>query len=203
MTEPQRFINGKKEHHVKIKDKDIVKEMMKTTVQSRRNIVGFSIASKSQNSDKEFKSFKPKVNIAKKNVACRVNTASGSHLARKRLMKHSSQKLLSRKPSNKNMNNRMYATTDILETLKSTTDKYNYQIAYGPNWGTTQFNNPRGFDDIGIAKRPKSRMLHSSVSVRNMMHQQRSSIRSQNMKRGVGMPKPYLNTFGNGLWSEL
>lgn len=184
-TEPKRMsATARDDHHVRISGRNALNEVLIAVPDKQTTL------SKCQ---------KPKINIASKNVECRVNTASGRLFRSKKLDKQLSEKLLNRRNSRKSLGEKL-EDVDIMDTLKSVHDKYNYQLTYGFGWNTGEFSRPVHLQDIGAAKKPKSRKLHSSASVRNNLHQQRINMKSQNMKRGVKMaPPPFGKTTGHGL----
>src|SRR5689334_4338884 len=93
----------------------------------------------------------PKINIASRNVDGRVNTALGQMFRRKKLKKQLSEKVLSRRSSRESQREK-HGDFDVMETLKSVHDKFNYQLTYGFGWGSTQFSQPLSIQDMETAK---------------------------------------------------
>jgi hypothetical protein len=119
---------------------------------------------------------RPKINIANTNVNPRVNTASGN-IRRKKLLSNKIvkiEKILSRRSSRSSLTDKL-GDINLIDTLKNPSDKFNYQLAYGLTSG--QPKNPSiNYKDIGLAKRPKSRQLYSSATVRNTLHKNRTNF---------------------------
>ena len=96
-----------------------------------------------------------------------------------------------------------FQSIKIEDGLKSPFDQYNYEIAFGPSWGTTQFHRTTGFQDPDVAKKPKSRKLFTSASTKKEMHNKRVNLKSQSMKRGDNLAQPPLGkTFGHGIFNS-
>ena len=84
------------------------------------------------------------------------------------------------------------------ETMKSPLDKYNYELVFGGSLGSTVHNQNIN-EDKGLAKRPKSKRIHKSASVKTSLHKKRLVLKSQNMKRGQRIVPEFGNTFKQSL----
>ena len=91
------------------------------------------------------------------------------------------QKMLSARTSNPSLDERL-RTIGIGDALKTQTDKLNYEVVFGHDWGTAQLSQNIDLDIIDVAKRPKSRRLHTSSSVKHALHNKRIQLKSQHMK---------------------
>ena len=188
------------EHQIKIIDKQAVNHLLSEKEDVDR-YQGSSYATrdfKLLNSNAT-KWKRPKRNIVNLNINPRVNTASGNFPKRKKLRPHKSEKILSRRSSKKSVTERL-DEIDFMKTLKTPYEKLNYQIAYNPTWAKDSEGRPGIMSEFELAKRPKSRQLSSSASVRNLLHQKRLNLKSHNMKRGVNLPQPpFGKTIGHGI----
>lgn len=187
-TQPEKILTKiSSENQIRVVDWKAVRWMVTGPPQRPTTQGGQSVKSRSK---------KPKMNRANLKVNPRVNTASRAKLRQKLKQK------ISKVKSKKSFTQRT-EEGEIVAKKKNPYDTINQQIAYNPSWTQGKVGGS-GFDEKDLAKRPKSRQIGNSVSVKNLMHTQRINLKSQTSKRRIILPQPPLGkTIGHGLISKF